>query len=409
MTRIAACLALTILVTTSAHSAELASNRPPVRQFLTEGRLAKGAEALREFLVENPTDAQTQYGLGVIRFLQAVETLAQDLFRYGLWSQSPDLPFVRLPIPTNPTPEPITYEKWRNVLQGFVDNLDRAAATLAKVDGADVKLTLPVGMTRLDLNGDGEAEEDETFWRVFTRVAWRAAKLSAEQKEFPIGFDAADVHWMIGYTHLLRAMAEAWLAYDTRVFFDQTAHFFFAGATSPYSNLGAGRNGGAFSMDQIADAIASIHLMHFEPAEPKRMGRARDHLLAMIAQSRRCWEKVLVEVDDDREWIPNAQQTSLTPLTVTEATISAWKKFLDEAEAVLEGEKLLPHWRVKDGQGINLKKVFEQPRTFDLVLWAHGAAAVPYLEEGELVSPETARSLIAAFQGRFLAFAVWFQ
>ena len=76
---------------------------------------------------------------------------------------------------------------------------------------------------------------------------------------------------------------------------------------------------------------------------------------------------------------------------------------------VLQGRKLLPHWRVKDGRGINLKKVFEEPRTFDLVLWAHGAAAMPYLEEGQLVTSETARSLNAVFQGRFLAFAVWFQ
>jgi hypothetical protein len=62
-----------------------------------------------------------------------------------------------------------------------------------------------------------------------------------------------------------------------------------------------------------------------------------------------------------------------------------------------------------DGRGINLKRVFEEPRTFDLVLWAHGVAAIPYLEEGELVTRETARSLSGAFQGRFLACAVWFQ
>ena len=40
-------------------------------------------------------------------------------------------------------------------------------------------------------------------------------------------FDTADVYWMIGYTHLLRAVAEAWLAYDTEVFYDATAHTLF--------------------------------------------------------------------------------------------------------------------------------------------------------------------------------------
>ena len=208
---------------------------------------------------------------------------------------------------------------------------------------------------------------------------------------------------------LLRAMAEAWLAYDTEDFYNQTAHFFFAEAESPYEALGTGKGKQGFDIDQIADAVAAVHLVHFQPADPQRLNRAREHLLAMIEQSRLCWEHALAEKDDDREWIPNADQTSLTPLTVDEERIAAWKRFLDEAEAVLQGDKLLPHWRVKDGRGINLKRVFEEPRTFDLVLWAHGAAAVPYLEEGELVTRETARSLSGAFQGRFLAFAVGFQ
>jgi hypothetical protein len=205
-------------------------------------------------------------------------------------------------------------------------------------------------------------------------------------------------------------MVDAWLAYDTEAFFAQTAPFFFSGVPSPYATLGTrSQNRGLFDADQIADAIAAIHLVHFEPVEPQRMADARKHLMTMIEHSRLCWKHALAETDDDREWIPNACQTSLTPLTVNEQRIDAWKQFLDEAELVLRGKKLLPHWRVKDGRGINLKRVFQEPRTFDLVLWAHGAATVPYLEEGPLVTRQTANSLNAAFQGRFLAFAVWFQ
>jgi hypothetical protein len=402
------CFTLGVLMAAVAQAADV-SSPPLVESYLVEGRLAEAAKALTTRLKKHPTDAQAQYGLGVVRLLQAVEGLAQNLHRYGLKSTSPQLPFVRLPVPQNPNPGKLTYEKWRGILQQFNDDLDRAAAVLVKVNDPDVKLRLPVGMIRLDLDGDGTAGQDETFWKVFTRVAWRAAKLSNEQKRFPIGFDAADVHWMIGYTHLLRAMAEAWLAYDTEDFYKQTAHFFFAGAESPYEALGTGKSNQGFDMDRIADAVAAVHLVHFQPADPRRLSRAREHLLAMVDQSRLCWKHALAEKDDDREWIPNANQTSLTPLTVNEERIVAWKRFLDEAEAVLQGDKLLPHWRVKDGRGINLKRVFEEPRTFDLVLWAHGAAAIPYLEEGELVTPETARSLSGAFQGRFLAFAVWFQ
>jgi hypothetical protein len=404
------CFAFGILMAAVTHAADV-STPSLVEGYLSEGRLAPAAKALVARISEDPSDAEAQYGLGIVRLLQAVEGLAQNLHRYGLRSTSPQLPFVRLPVPENPNPEELTYGKWRGVLEQFNGDLNRAAAALAKVDDPHVKLRLPVGMIRLDLDGDGTAGPDETFWRVFTRVAWRAAKLSDDQKRFPIGFDAADVHWMIGYTHLLRAMTEAWLAYDTEGFFRQTAHLFFAGVESPYQQLGVGRSnrGFSFNMDQIADAVAAIHLAHFEPADPRRLSLAREHLLAMIEQSRLCWKHALAETDDDREWIPNAKQTSLTPLTVNDERIAAWKRFLDEADAVLQGDKLLPHWRVKDGRGINLKRVFEEPRTFDLVLWVHGAAAVPYLEDGELVTAETARSLNAAFQGRFLAFAVWFQ
>lgn len=147
---------LGFLVAAVAQAAD-APSPPLLESHLTEGRLAEAAKALASHLKEHPTDAQAQYGLGVVRLLQAVENLAQNLHRYGLKSTSPQLPFVRLPVPQNPNPEKLTYEKWRGVLQQFNDDLDRAAAVLAKVDDPDVKLRLPVGMIRLDLDGDGTA------------------------------------------------------------------------------------------------------------------------------------------------------------------------------------------------------------------------------------------------------------
>ncbi|MBA3315106.1 MAG: hypothetical protein M3552_02810 [Planctomycetota bacterium] len=398
-----------VLAASPALAADEPNVPPLVERFLVEGRLDEGEQALRERIAAQPGDSQAKYGLGIVHVLRAVENLAQNLHRYGLRSQSPKLPFVRLPVPQNPKPEPLDYLKWRAVLQQLIDDLETASASLSAVDDPNVKLTLPVGMVRLDLDGDGTATDDETFWKVFTAVAWRAAKLDENQKRFPIGFDAADVHWMIGYTHLLRAMAEAWLAHDTEEFFNVTAPVFFAGAASPPDVLGREENAGGFNVDQFADAILAVHLMHFEPVEPERMRAARKHLLTMIAESRKVWELALAETDDDREWIPNARQTSLTPLTVTDEIVAGWKQFLDEAEDVLEGRKLIPHWRVKGERGIDLKQVFEEPRTFDLVMWAHGIAALPFVKEGDLVTKETANTLSRTFQGRFVVFAVWFQ
>jgi hypothetical protein len=41
-------------------------------------------------------------------------------------------------------------------------------------------------------------------------------------------------------------------------------------------------------------------------------------------------------------------------------------------------------------------------------MWAHGGAALPYAQAGEVVTQQTANSLTAAFGGQFFLFAVWF-
>ncbi len=65
-----------------------------------------------------------------------------------------------------------------------------------------------------------------------------------------------------------------------------------------------------------------------------------------------------------------------------------WQEFLGEAERILAGKKLLPFWRGDAKRGINLRRVFTEPRTLDLVLWIQGTAALPYLEAGEISTPE---------------------
>ncbi len=390
-------------------SPAMAADRPMVEPYLVEGQLAEGHAALEKHLAQHPGDAQAQFGLGVLELLQSVEGLAQGMYRHGALAEAPPMPFVRVPTLENKQPKPIDYEKFRGIIQQFVDELAQAESTLAKVDDDAVKLPLRVGLIRLDLDGDGTAGERETFWRVFAAFAGRTGQLDEKQRAYPITFDQADIHWMRGYTHLLRAMGEAYLAHDSREFFDHTAHVFFSGARSPYPELQPARSGRNFDAPTIADLVLAIHLFHWEPTEPERLQRAHTHLLAMIQQSRQCWQAIHRETDDDREWIPGPDQTSLTPLRVTPEIVAGWKEFLDESEAILEGKKLVPHWRVSDGRGLNLRRVFHEPRTLDLVKLSHGAAAIPYLEQGEMTSPQTWRRLQRTFGGNFLAFAVWFQ
>ena len=78
------------------------------------------------------------------------------------------------------------------------------------------------------------------------------------------------------------------------------------------------------------------------------------------------------------------------------------------AEDLLEGRTLLPHFRIAD-KGINMKRFFEEPRTFDLVLSITGPAIVPYLETGRLLTAEEFESVRQQFGGTgFMTFALWF-
>ena len=94
--------------------------------------------------------------------------------------------------------------------------------------------------------------------------------------------------------------------------------------------------------------------------------------------------------------------------TVSEAMVKGWSDFLGEAEGILKGEKLIPFWRPVPEHGVNLKRVFTEPRTFDLVLWVQGTAAAPYLEKGPCSSAETWTRFQRIFQGDFIGFALWF-
>jgi hypothetical protein len=129
----------------------------------------------------------------------------------------------------------------------------------------------------------------------------------------------------------------------------------------------------------------------------------------VIVLSRKNWELILAETDNLHEWVPGPNQTSVIPrVQVSAEMIAGWREFLTEAEQILQGKKLIPFWRGEEGQGVNLRRVFTEPTTFDLVLWIQGTAAAPYLEKGPLTEPDTWRRFNEIFNGQFVGFAIWF-
>ncbi len=406
----------TLLIMTAIVPGSLATaaEEPLVEKYLLEGKLAEGEKALSEVLAAKPTDAHARYGLGIVQFVRTVEQMVQTFHRYGLRTGAAGgmLPFARLPIPVNPAPEPIRYADLR-LFERWTADLAKAEATLAKVESGDVKLPLHFGLIRLDLNGDGNAEPDERLFRLYAQLnaAARNQVTPEAAKEFIIAFDRADVAWLRGYCHLLMAMSEVYLAHDAHELFDHTAPYFYPRAETPFPFLRRSENADPQKLDtaDFLDAIAFVHLVRFPVQEPARLKSALAHLQSMIALSHESWKFILAETDDDHEWVPNTKQHSVMPNgNVTLEMVKGWLEFLDEAKAILKGEKLIPFWRSGAASGVNLNHVFTDPRTFNLVLWVQGTAAMPYLQNGVCTSAETWNRLQRIFRGEFIGFALWF-
>lgn len=395
-------------------------NAPAVERYLVEGRLQAGEAALLDELKTRNHDDQLRFGLGILQFLQAFEKLMQDLNHYGVRNTFASglnlVPTVSLPFKSNPEPQVLGYDQAQQIIATLLQNLAKAETTLATIADASVKLPLHVGMIRLDLDGDGQTDEEDCMWKRYVRFdPTRKIDLQTAE-EFYISFDRGDVHWFRGYCHLLMASCEQYLAYDTREIFDCTAHLFFPNVESPYKfllNKGTEVNlvnGIVGNIATVSDLLALIHLMIRLPvAVPERTKAALHHLEAVVAQSKESWKWIMAETDDDHAWIPNPRQTGVIPnVRVTEEMVNAWLKLMDQSGKVLAGELLIPFWRDDDDRGVNLRKFFLEPRTLDAVLWVQGTAAVPYLEKGEKIDAETWRRIQQPFGSQFPGFAIWF-
>ena len=270
-------------------------------------------------------------------------------------------------------------------------------------------MPLRVGLIRLDLAGDGKASD--RFSTILSRYLG-GKEGAAKDAEWLIAFDRGDVAGLRGYCHLLMALSEIALAHDGQELFDSTAHVFFAKVQTPHTFLATlpDDEGGALDIGgfNIADLIAFVHLLRMPVKEPDRMKAALGHLERMLALSKESWKYILAERDDDHEWLPNPNQKGVLGIPIRREMIDSWLEAVDESEALLSGKRLVPFWRGTEKRGVNLRRVFTEPRALDLVLWVQGTAATPYLEEGTLTKPEVWERLLRVFGGEFIGFALWF-
>lgn len=321
-----------------------AAGPPLVEQYLHSGELAKGEQALEAALAANPKDDQVRFGLGVLRFVRGVERLGQSLHEYGVTSEKPDFPFLRLPVPHNPEPAPITYTAFRRVVDDFVRDLTAAEETLAGITDDGVKLPLRLADIRLDLGGTGKP--NDRFLDVMKKIMRQQQfDFLKGNPDFLVCFDRGDVAWLRAYCHLLTGMLDFYLAFDTEQIFNLSSDEVFAKPKYPPPP----------KEKRQWDEVLRVILVK----EPARLGRFRRHLMKVADLNRETWKFIRAETDDDHEWLPNPRQKGVLGMPVRDDMVDAWLGMVAEFEALLDGKRTLG--ASKDGKGFNLKALLDDP------------------------------------------------
>ena len=397
-------------------------------EILYQGRLAQGENELEAKLAANPKNEAIRASLGVVQFVKAVQDLSQDYYRFGMEPQRGIAIGNMLMQKTgNPIPEPIGYEDARGILERFEQRLIKSEKTLSEFRFSGIKLPIDVLRIYLDLNHDGKMTEKVRLASIIAVGATGNPNNAATiGNSATFAFDDADVLWLRGYIHVMLGTVNIALAHDWRDAFERTAHLIFAKPKTAYPFLLAEGEQKNWSINQIADLIAFIHVINFEVIEPKRMADALGHFEQVVALSRTTWKWIREETDNDREWLPGPTQNSVVLEGMVGGRLGEnWEKVLDRAELVLQGKELIPFWRGYAGGnawvifnnsgdtkfhpklGINLRKVFTQPKRFDLVLWMQGTGVAPFLEEGKTIDLQAWQDLSQSFGGRLPFFSFW--
>lgn len=345
------------------------------------------------------------FALAGLRFLGGIEEALQLRWQTGVKADWSELPILRLPIPENPNAIPFQAADFTALIKNLDADMDASREALAQLGDKPFQLPVRVADLWFDINANGSREPGEGLAEV-TGMALGGGRRSGVQVEDPvITFDTADAAWLSAYTHFLSGFASTALAYDPepaiqRVLDSSKAIYALWGTTPPNNAMDMmfGR--------QVDRAAMVLHALSNTP--DKALARdAYGHFLSMIEENRRFWTLVALETDNTGEWVPNDHQVSGLGLTMPPGTGDRWQAVLADAEKLLKGEVLIPHWRFGAEAGINLKKAFDNPPPVDLITWIQGEGLLPYAEKGPQMSMQSWRDFEDFVQGDAMLFAVF--
>jgi hypothetical protein len=321
---------------------------PAAEAYLHAGRFSRGESELLAQLTDRPRDDELRFGLGVIQFMKAIETLGQSLYKHGAVSDSAGSPLFRLPVPRNPDPAAVSLEEIGQMLDRFYDDLERAEATLSMIDDENVKLELRLAAIKFDFTATGE--ERTTLIDVLRKLNQARFVFEEKNPEFLVHFDRGDVAWLRAYCHLMCATIDGYRAFDFRITFE----IFFREVFPKLESVG----------EPVVQAGApKVHVI-----DPPRLRSMRLHLIDVCELNRETWKFIRLETDDDFEWLPHPKQTDMLELPINDRSIDAWLRMMNQLEGLFKGERLFPSSIIvivipehKKGYGLNLKSLFDDP------------------------------------------------
>ena len=361
----------------------------------TEARLAA---------LPSPTN-EDLFALAGLRFLGGIEQALQLRWKTGVQADWSELPILRLPIPENPNAIPFQAADFTALIKNLDADMEASRDALTQL--GDKPFALPIRMADLwfDINANGTREPGEGIAEVTGMALGGGRGFGVQVQDPVITFDTADAAWLSAYTHFLSGFASTALAYDPeqaiqRVLDSSKAIYALWGTTPPNNAMDMmfGR--------QVDRAAMVLHALSNTPDKALAQD-AYSHFLSMIQENRRFWSLVALETDNTGEWVPNDKQVSGLGLTMPPGTGDRWQAVLADAEKLLKGEVLIPHWRFGAEAGINLKKAFENPPPVDLITWIQGEGLLPYAEKGPQMSMQSWRDFEEFVQGDAMLFAVF--
>lgn len=345
------------------------------------------------------------FAIGGLHFLAGIERALQLQWRTGMDEAAGGagdvlgVPLLRLPLPPNPAPDPFQGAMVSQLFADLDADMQSARAALATLpEGEEFGLELSFSDIWFDVNANGARDAGEEALLLIgpQLLGWQWQDPDPAAPPLVVRFDAADAAWLAAYTHVLSGIANTILSYDPAASIDRAIAARVALKVRP-------PRPDAYDIDasigSFLDAFAMLEgAVNQQPDTARALG-AKEHFLAMIAENRRFWTLVAQETDDDREWVPNDRQTSALGFALPPGTGDTWLGVLADGEALLQGRLLVPYWRGVDGQGINIGRMFDAPAPISITGWAQGWAAVPYLEQGPVVTATSLRRFEALMGG----------